>query len=350
MPRNLDPASRPLLIQVDRRRPGRRRGTSRLRDRIPRIEFLESRIVLSTDTWTGLGTTNLWQDGGNWLGGSAPQANDDLVFPQLTGTAPFVAVDNFAAGTTFNSIAIEGSGYALFGQQIDLTAGITATGYTGTSADNLNTVLSGGTIEVDTGATLNMGAGISGTAGLAFTGGGTLGMMGATANSYTGTTTVSAGTLALDKTDPNSGSSTAVPGDLTISGGTVSLETTDQIASTSTVTVSGTNALQMNGNADTIGTLILDNASLDTGLATLTLTGDLSNDSSSTQVILAGSLALAAGSHNFDIADPTSPSTPDTIISAAISGPGGFTKINNGVLELSARSPSPARWRSRRAS
>lgn len=92
----------------------------------------------------------------------------------------------------------------------------------------------------------------------------------------------------------------------------------------------------MDGSDDTIDNLTLDNASLDTGVtATLTLTGDLSNGSSTSQVSLAGQLALAAGSHNFHIADPYNPSTPDMVISATIGGAGGFIKTGNGNLELS---------------
>ncbi len=334
MIRSLDPSSRPHDIRPDRRRP--RRRANRLRDRIPRIELLESRVVLSnTDTWTGAVGDNLWKTAGNWQGDQAPQPGDNLVFPQLTGTTPFVAADNFTSGTTFNSITIQGSGYELLGNQVDLVGGITASYTSGTSSDNLNTVLGGGTISVAAGGELDLGGGLSGTAGLTITGGGTLGMLGATSNSYTGATTVDAGTLEVDKFDTHSdSSSTAIPGDLTISGGTVVLGAADQIASTSSVTISSNNGLQMAGYDDTIGSLTLENVSLDTGTATLTLTGGLSNDASSTQTTLAGNLGLAAGTHAVTIADPQS-STPDMIVSAAISGPGGITKTGTGNLELS---------------
>ena len=89
----------------------------------------------------------------------------------------------------------------------------------------------------------------------------------------------------------------------------------------------------MAGYDDTIDSLTLDDAMLDTGAATLTLTGDLSNDSSTTPTTLAGNLGLAAGTHQFTISDPTQ-TTPDMTISATISGAGGFTMEGTGSLEL----------------
>ncbi len=241
MSRNPDPASRPFELRSHGRRPRRRRGTNHLRDRIPRIEFLESRIVLSADIWTGLGGTNLWQDGGNWAGGQAPTPGDDLVFPQLTGAAPFVAVDNFDAGTMFNSITIEGSDYELDGQQINLTAGITATGYTGTSADNLNTALGGGNIEVDAGAALSMGAGITGTAGLTLTGGGTVAL--SAVNTYSGGTTISAGTtVAAGSASLGSGAVTD-DGELDLSNTTLTNAITLDSTGNAIVNTSGTSSL-----------------------------------------------------------------------------------------------------------
>ena len=266
--------SRCLQSGTDVTRSTRARRRSRRadlqRERIPRLELLESRVVLSnTDYWTGAAGDNLWQTAGNWQSDNAPQSGDDLVFPQLTGTAPFVAANNFPSGTSFNSITIAGSGYELLGNQVDLVGAITASYTSGTSSDNLNTVLGGGTVTVSAGGTLDLGGGLSGTSGLTFTGGGTLAMTGAASNSYSGATAVDNGTLELDKFDTHSDtSSTAIPGDLTIGDGTVSpLEAADQTATTSSLTISSTGTLTMAGYDDTVESLTLDNATLDTGSA-----------------------------------------------------------------------------------
>ena len=67
--------------------------------------------------------------------------------------------NNFPGGTTFNSITIEGSGYDLSGNALDLTAGITANYASGTSTDGIDTTLMAAAtpISVTTGATLDFG-------------------------------------------------------------------------------------------------------------------------------------------------------------------------------------------------
>jgi autotransporter-associated beta strand protein len=75
---------------------------------------------------------------------------------------------------------------------------------------------------------------------------------GAGANTYTGTTRVQFGTLALNK----SPGVNAVPAGLDIfSGGTARLMAANQIVDTSTVNVNLGGTLDLNGNAETIGTL-----------------------------------------------------------------------------------------------
>ncbi|MBC8011091.1 MAG: fibronectin type III domain-containing protein [Burkholderiales bacterium] len=91
--------------------------------------------------------------------------------------------------------------------------------------------------ENTTGTTL--GSTLVGTGGLVKTGAGTLTLSGVVANTYTGVTTVNAGTLVLAK----SSGITAVPGDLVIGDGqgldTVRFDADEQIANTATVTLHG---------------------------------------------------------------------------------------------------------------
>jgi hypothetical protein len=74
-------------------------------------------------TWSGAGTTNNWSEGANWVGGVAPMTGDDLVFP--AGAArKRTSTNDFASGTTFNSILLTDGGYSLLGNGIRLTHGI----------------------------------------------------------------------------------------------------------------------------------------------------------------------------------------------------------------------------------
>src|SRR5436309_10407743 len=80
--------------------------------------------------WSGaVSFDNTWTNAGNWSGNVAPVAGDDLEFPD-SALHPN-NTDNFAAGTTFNSITFfhGGSGgmshgYDISGNAIALNAGI----------------------------------------------------------------------------------------------------------------------------------------------------------------------------------------------------------------------------------
>src|SRR5262249_59564773 len=125
------------------------------------------------------------------------------------------AVNDLTAGTTFSSIEIDGSGYALSGNAITLSQGLTTMYSSGVSTDSIATQL-GGAISVAAGGELDLNGALTGAAGLTVAGGGTLGLGGATSNTYVGTTAVNGSTLTLNK----SGGAIAVPGDLTIGDGT----------------------------------------------------------------------------------------------------------------------------------
>src|SRR5262245_47621643 len=105
----------PALFSSRRSRAGRRAACR------PRLEPLEDRVVPTTRTWDGGGGSNLWTEFANWQGDVAPQANDDLVFPEVAARKN--NVNNFAAGTDFNSIKFTGGGYTLDGNRVRLGAG-----------------------------------------------------------------------------------------------------------------------------------------------------------------------------------------------------------------------------------
>ena len=177
--------------------------------------------------WSGNATMNsTWTDAQNWAGGIAPVAGDDLQFP-FDGSHPN-ATDNYTNGTTFNSITFwhGGSGaainYNLGGNSIALNAGISAVNNNPTLwANTVNNAfllnsnqtfttglytslallgainLNGKNLTFDTAAfsPIDVRAVISGAGGLIKTNPGTLSVY--SNNTYTGSTTLSGGTLAL---------------------------------------------------------------------------------------------------------------------------------------------------------
>src|SRR5262249_13725232 len=92
------------------RRPLDREIVTRHRRYPPRFECLETRFTpsIALASGTGAGADSKWTTPDNWFGNAAPSAGFTLDFP---ADAPhFTAVNDFAAGTSFNSITIEASG------------------------------------------------------------------------------------------------------------------------------------------------------------------------------------------------------------------------------------------------
>lgn len=69
-------------------------------------------------TWDGGGADANWQTAANWVGDTAPAANDDLVFPATS--AQFATNNNFFFFTAFNSITFEGGTYTVGGNPLTL--------------------------------------------------------------------------------------------------------------------------------------------------------------------------------------------------------------------------------------
>ncbi len=83
----------------------------------------------ATATWDGGGSDNNMLTAANWTGDVAPSTNADLVFPATISKK--TVTNNFTAGTSFTSITFSGTtlasevNYAISGNSMNLTAGIT---------------------------------------------------------------------------------------------------------------------------------------------------------------------------------------------------------------------------------
>ncbi|HEY7061382.1 MAG TPA: autotransporter-associated beta strand repeat-containing protein [Chloroflexota bacterium] len=297
--------------------------------------------LAATKTWTGGGGDANWTTGANW-GGTAPSADDDLVFP--AGAARLTNTNDFPAGTSFNTIAIDGSGYAIGGNSIRLTSSL-ASDVASPGVDQLNVDVNLPFIEpftvANSGAQLNMGGALSGNGSLQKLGAGTLLLRGSSANTYSSTTSAIAGTLELDET----GGGNAIPGTLAIgtdlSAGTVRLLAGGQIADTAQVQVFSGGVFDLNGFSDTIGALQLRTndttaAQVTTGPGTLTLSCNVTLtavNTGATGATVSGHLGLGSATRTFTIANGTA--APDLDVSAAVSGTGGLTKTGAGTLQFS---------------
>src|SRR5437867_1493445 len=319
--------------------------------------------------WTG-GANGNFNNVGNWLGGVAPVAGDDLVFQ--AGVTQLLVTNNFSPNRAFSSLLFQGSNYFVRGNPILVTNGINSINPVGANhidADvdvrasqpweaegalasldingdinlNANTL----TVRANTGDFFFSGV-INGTGNLVKTNVGTLRMDGSGHNTYSGFTRFDGGVLELDKFAiiPFLTNFTAIPGDLTIGDGNglvgtdvLRLLTDDQIADTSDVTVKNSGFFDLNGNSDRIGSLTMKGGTVDSGAGTLILGGNLTTMADANTAFINGNLSLGGASRTFDV--QSGPPGADLRINATIR-PGtvslfataGFTKTGGGSLFL----------------
>jgi autotransporter-associated beta strand protein len=287
-------------------------------------EALEVRITPATSTWTGLAPDPFWTDAGNWSGNVAPSAGDDLVFP--VGASQSLTINDYSAGTSFNSITIDAPNYDLQGSQITLTGGISATYGSSSSTIELPTILSGTITVQESGGILafsNTGV-LSGSGSLVESGPGTLYIQ--TSSTYTGSTTV------------NNGGILFVSGSIASSIGS-EVDTGSIIGGNGTlndiVSVGGTVGYT-NGpiaNILTATSLTLDSNSTFSATVNGTMPGGLL--SGHDQVVISGALTLNSATLSVPNTSPYSPADGDSIV--LITGATSVTGTFNGLPEGSQR-------------
>jgi fibronectin-binding autotransporter adhesin len=209
-----------------------------------------------TRSWIGGGPDNNWSDGANWVGGVAPSAGDSLVF--AAAALQYTSVDDFAAGTAFNSITLLGSGYSITGNGVTLASGFVANNTTGSNSftapitlataqtlDDANAAatltlgaINTGVLQlltIDGAGTISIGGAISGSGGITKNGSGTLILSGS--NTYLGITTINQGVVNVQS---NSALGATTAGTTVGSGAALQVQGSVTIAEPLTLGGSGT--------------------------------------------------------------------------------------------------------------
>ncbi|MEA3211483.1 MAG: hypothetical protein QOE70_4540 [Chthoniobacter sp.] len=235
-----------------------------------------------TVTGSGTGTVILGQTGV----GFATFTGNTIV---NSGTLRLANVN--AAGSTAGQTITVNSGGSLDLQALLIPQNITINGtgagaggalISGTAGSVAGTVTLAGNASIGGAGTLTIATVIGeSSAGLTLTkvGAGNTVLSGASPNTYTGLTTVSAGTLTLGKT----AGVNAIGGNLTVAGGAVSLNANDQIPNTAAVAVSS-GSFDFNGKSETISSLTLTGGTTQTTGATgqlVTVTNAVSQNAAS---------------------------------------------------------------------
>ncbi|MFC2149636.1 choice-of-anchor tandem repeat GloVer-containing protein [Candidatus Auribacterota bacterium] len=345
-----------------------------------------SALYAAERTWSGDSGDNAnWDNGDNW--DTNPSAGDSLTFGDGS-SARKTNTNNFGAGTNFGLIKFVETGFTLSGDSLLLDTGGGIENTTGSNTiaidltldDALSFTNSSGTLTftgtidndgndltVNSTGTTNLNNDVSGSGALVKSGNGTLNLTGA--KTYTGATTISAGTLKPleDNVIPDSSAVTVESG-----GELYLIYRTETFGS-----LAGSGSLLFQGNSDTVTTggnnssteysgVMGGNAGkfVKTGSGTLTLSG--ANTNPGTITISEGTIALGANNVLYNTSSVTVESGAvfdlagysDTInvlsgtgnvelgsgtlgassyggtFTGIISGTGGFTKAWGGTLTL----------------
>gem|GEM_PF-518832 len=246
------------------------------------MSLLASNARAATLTWTGQGGDNNTGTAANWSPAQVPAANDILIFDGILRLAP---ANNLNAATAFNGITFPSSAnpFTLSGNSITLAGDISDQSR---NTQTISAALVLGAIrncDVAAAGQFTISSVISGTGGLTKTGLGAMSLTG-TANTYTGSSTITGGILAI-AADLSLGAApaAATPGALVINGGTFRDGTTFTLSPTRGIalgppTGSGFGQIDMNANTLTYGGIIANNAAgtgalIKTGQGTLLLFG-----------------------------------------------------------------------------
>src|SRR2546421_223724 len=334
----------------------------------------------SAKTWKGAGANDNWSTMATWIGSTPPANNGtaNVTFAGTTRLTPNVDVayniNSLISNNTAGSFNIGGAAltigaggmanntvniFATFNNSILISAPQTWTASSGGLLFNGPVFNQGNLLTFSASASISSLSGVlSGAGGLTKEGSATLALAGSSANSFSGTVTVNAGLLLLEKP----ANVDAFTGALIIGDGsgseTVRLDNSNQ-TDFANVTVNSSGlfnlnnfseaitGLTINGGSVTMGTGTLSAASAimtagsisSTGAGKFLLQGFLNTNASATPATISGTLDLNSVSHNFNINDGTA--FTDLDISGAVLN-GAITKNGAGTLPLNGNLSSTA--------
>ena len=294
--------------------------------------------------WNGGGGANgNWSNTANWSGFGPPANGDTLVFQGAVG----LNTTNNIAGLTLNQIQFRNGGFAVSGNSFTLTNSIIATNTSGAntiSCTNITLATSDVLITVSNLTTLTISSHLLGSVGVVKTGAGTLAYLVPSVgfNTYSGTTAVNEGLLTLDLNNLNAGfGGPLVIGDGSGTAATVRNVFNDEIPNSVPITINRAGLLDLNNNAETIGTnLVLnDNGSITTGAGTLTLSPGATVTANPNTIAvgnptISGKLNVNSSTCTFTV-NPVAVSTASLIVPAVVNGAATITKNGTGFLGLS---------------
>ena len=224
--------------------------------------------------WTGLGIDNNWTTANNWNGSKAPVANSPLTFG---GTNRLSAFNNFTTDTPFASISFDStaSQFQLSGNRLTIGTGgfINNSSTLQTINNDIKLNPSGNTIKAV--GDMSFSGVLSGVGFITKSGNGTVTLRGA--NTYTGKTIVSQGTLNTSTANRISDASAIE----VLSGAMFSIDGSETVAS-----LEGAGTISIGGNNLTVSSA---NTATFVGLLSST-TGTFTKSGTGTQTLSTGNL------------------------------------------------------------
>ncbi len=262
-------------------------------------------------TWVGADGA-AWSVPGNWSGPDVPDTvGEDADFTLGTATQTVVVDGTFTLG----SVSLAGD-HILSGGTLQLASGVASTSTNSTVSSNI--IANGAALGLSSTGQLTLSGAITGSASAATTitanadAGATLTVSGAISDGSGGATSLlktGDGTVAIDTVAAYSGTTTVSAGTLTLNAA-----------------LTGTNSVTVDGPATltTVGADRINDA------AGLTVTGTMNLGGAETVASLAGSGSVALGANTLTIGGAAT-----TTFSGILSGSGGLTHSGTGSLTLS---------------